>query len=227
MPTGTRHRADRPASILGEICMSVVQWRPRFGGFSRRISDRRGTTALEFAIVAVVFIGLLISIFELSFDFLLRADLESALHQAVRQLQTGNAQNVTNGNGFVNSYLCPNGFGLFTCSNLYVRVQKITPSSTQDYYNFTTGLPPVTGGSLDLTAYSSASFCNAGPSELLLVSALYVRPSWVPNFFSSALPTMMSVNFAGSNVQVTYAAVGMVSEGFALTPTAQGAASSC
>jgi Flp pilus assembly protein TadG len=198
-----------------------------FKWLSRRRSDRRGVTTLEFAIVAVLFIGMLVSILELGFDFVLREDLDSALHQAARQLQTGNAQNVTNGSTFINNYLCPNGYGLFTCSSLYIKVQQISPSSTQDYYNFTTGLPPTNAGSLDLTAYSSASFCNAGPSELLLISAIYVRPSWVPNFFPGALPSMMSMKSGGAQVQVTFASVGLVSEGYALSPSGTNSAPSC
>lgn len=166
--------------------------------------------------VALPFLMLLLFVFELSYDLFSQSVLDCALQIAARQLQTGNAQNVKDGNDFITKYLCPDLGGLLMCSNVYIKVAKITPSSTQDYYDYTTGTVPVSSGTLDLSSYAAASFCNAGPAQLLLVSAVYVGPT----FLSGLLPGLFSVSYNGARVHASLATVGLVSEAY--TPTAAG-----
>ena len=111
-------------------------------GRARRRS--RGVAAVEFALVAIPFISLILFVFELSYDLFQQEALDSGLHLAVRQVQTGNAQNATSGTDFITRFLCPNIGGLLTCSNLYVKVQKLSPATGQDFYDFTTGTLPLT-----------------------------------------------------------------------------------
>ena len=154
-------------------------------------SDRRGAAAIEFALVAVPFLATILFIFALCLHFYYQELLDMGLHVALRKIQTGNAQNIADGNAFIASYLCPAMGNLVTCSNLYVRVQKANMGAGQDYYNITTGILPMAGGALDLGAYSSAKFCNAGSSQFVLVTAIYVAPTvigWlVPNVFSVSI----------------------------------------
>lgn len=173
--------------------------------------------------VALPFLMLLLFVFELSYALFSQAALDCALQIAARQLQTGNAQNVKDGNDFITKYLCPDLGGLLMCSNVYIQVARIAPSSTQDYYDYTTGSVPVTGGALDLSAYVAASFCNAGPSQLLLVSAVYVGPT----FLGGLLPGLFSTSYNGHLVHATLSTVGLVSEAYTPTAAGQGAAKSC
>lgn len=172
--------------------------------------------------VALPFLMLLLFVFELSYDLFSQSVLDNALQLAGRQLQTGNAQNVTDGNDFITKYMCPDLSGLLMCSNVYIKVARIVPSSTQDYYDYTTGSVPVSGGVLDLSGYAAGSFCNSGPSQLLLVSAVYVGPTFLGGF----LPGLFSATYNNQPVHATLSTIGIVSEAY--PPTAgQGVAKSC
>lgn len=194
------------------------RWRRR-----RFWSDARATTAVEFALLALPSLMMVLFIFELSYDLFTQAVLDNALQLATRQLQTGNAQNVKDGNDFNVKYMCPALRGLLLCSGVFVRVQSISLSGTQDYYDYTTGSPPVSNGVLDLSSYAAGSFCNAGPSQLLLVSAVYVGPT----FLGPLLPRAFSASYNGSLVRPTLATVGIVSESYTPSAAASGAARPC
>ncbi len=195
----------------------------RAGGLGRFRADGSGTTAVEFAIVAMPFLLLLLFMFELSYDLFSQSVLDNALQLAARQLQTGNAQNVTDGNDFNVKYMCPDLNGLLMCSNVYVDVQRIAPTSSQDYWDYTTGSAPVSNGTLDLSSYTAGSFCNSGPSQLLLVRAVYVGPS----FIGGLLPGVFSASYGGHAVHPTFSSVGIVSEAYTPSAATQGAAKSC
>lgn len=203
--------------------MSKSRRRFPIRGLPRWLPDTRGGAAVEFALVSFPFFILLFGILELSFDLFTEAVLENALHQAARQLQTGNAQNVTNGNAFIQSYLCPAMNGLLDCRALHISVQKISPSSNQDLYDYTTGTLPVTGGTLDLSAYSSGSFCNMEPNTLMLISAIYIGPS----ILAGLVPGGFSVSYNGSQVHASLATVGVVSEAYPTTVTTSKVAPPC
>ena len=71
--------------------------------------DRRGVAAVEFAIVAVPFFGLLFAIFETAFVFITYQGLDDATAAAARQLMTGQAQNIatiTSADQFRDSLIC-------------------------------------------------------------------------------------------------------------------------
>ena len=192
-------------------------------------SDRRGVAAVEFALVSVPFFLTALFVFEIARDLFHQEALDAGLHLAVRQVQTGNAQNVTNGAAFITSYLCPNVNGLLNCSSLYVKVQNIAMSSntslanTTDYYNSTTGALPMTGGALDLSSFGSTKFCNSGPVEYILVTAIYTEPSILNNL----LPNVLSVSSGGSYVHATMSQVATITENYPVASAAKGAAAGC
>ncbi len=172
---------------------------------------RQGSTSIEFAAVALPFLALMLFIFELGYDLYSQEELESGLHVAARQIATGNAQNVQNGAAFVANYMCPDMAGLLECNtNVFIQVQKVSPTTAQDYYSFTTGDLPVTGNTLNLANYGSASFCNSGPTEMLLISAVYVGPTFIGGLF----PGILTVFYNGRPVHASFASVGVVSEGY-------------
>ena len=183
-------------------------WLRRWGRQYRH-RDRRGVVALEFAIISVPFFLWMLMIFEMSFDMFTQSALDDALHQAVRAIQTGNAQYLTNGQAFITNYLCPAANGRLICRNMYVNVQAATFLSGQDYYNITSGALPVSGNTLVLTNYQgSTSFCNAQPQQFLMVSAIYVGPTFLGTF----LPGMFSVQYNGQRVHATLATTGIATE---------------
>ncbi len=198
----------------------VRQFAPAWSGDgasrrSRALRGRRAAVALEFAIIALPFFTWMLFIFELSFDLFSQVALDNALHQAVRQIQTGNAQYLTNGQSFITNYLCPAANGVMNCNNLHVSVTAPTFTGTKDLYNFTTGAVPVSGHTLDLSAYSGAtSFCNGSPGQFLLVSAIYVGPTFV----GGLLPGLFTVLYNGSLVHPTLSTTAIVIEPYQQSP---------
>ena len=203
--------------------------------FPRRA--RRGAVALEFAILAIPFFLWILFIFELSFDLFTQEALDGALQAAVRQIQTGNAQNLSNGGAFIGDYLCGAAKGLLECNNMWVNVTAISPmpqtvTSTEatvtnepDFSTYTTGSVPMSGNNLDLSNYTNISgasstpgstkppansFCNASGSQAVLISAIYVGPTFV----GGLLPGVISAQFNGATVHPTLSTAGFVTEAF-------------
>jgi hypothetical protein len=221
--------------------------------FARRA--RRGAVALEFAILAFPFFLWLLFIFELSYDLFTQEALDGALQIAVRQIETGNATNLSGGGAFIGDYLCGAAKGLLECNKMWINVTPITPPpqtasvpvtpTTQviiepDFSSFTTGSVPMNGDALDLANFTNISngssapgsttppanaFCNASASQAILVSVIYVGPS----FIGGMLPGVLSAQFAGSTVHPTLSTAGFVTEAFpaGVTPANTTAAKTC
>jgi hypothetical protein len=154
----------------------------------------------------------------------------------------------TGSNSFTAAWFCPNSFGFLNCNNLFVRVEVIsaalTNSACVDLYQSTTGDLPVANGVLDLAAYTNETgmggggtaspgscdeitgagdngalgYCNPGPNELVLLSAIYVAPS----FLNGLLPGTQAYKYNGRLVRAQFASAAFETESF--TPTASRAA---
>jgi Flp pilus assembly protein TadG len=99
--------------------------------------ERKGATAVEFAIIAPIFIGLLITVLETGLYFFAQNALQSAAAEAGRLFLTGQAQNQGLSAAQLVSEICPPA--LFTCSNMMVDVESYTSCS-----NPNTSLPTLT-----------------------------------------------------------------------------------
>lgn len=192
-------------------------------GFRRFVKDSNAVTALEFALLAPIFIALLIFTIEFSLDLIWQSTLDAALGMAARRIQTGNAKTAQNGSNFVSTFVCPNLLGLATCDSVYVRVQRIMPTGQQDYFDFTTVQVPSLGSTLDLSSYASSAYCNAGPSQMLLVSAIFVAPTFVAGF----LPGNDTLIYNGISVHAVFSSLAVETEGYWTPATGGGAAPSC
>lgn len=185
--------------------------------------NRRGSAAVEFALVGMPFCVIVFLIFAISLHLYYQELLDTGLHLAIRQMQTGNAQNVANGDAFVASYLCPAMGNLVACGDVHVRVDKLTFATGQDYYNNTTGRLPLKGNALDLSGFSSAGFCNTGSSQFVLLTAIYVAPTLV----GGLLPNIFSVSYGGLQVDAIMAQATTYTENYAAQPGAGHSAPSC
>lgn len=96
--------------------------------------EESGATIIEFAILAVPFFALIAAILETAFVMLASQVLDSAVNDSTRLIRTGQAQSA----GFtINEYrdaVCEGTFGLFDCSKLKIKVQKITSFTNVDDY---------------------------------------------------------------------------------------------
>jgi Flp pilus assembly protein TadG len=90
--------------------------------------NRRGSAAIEFALVAPVFFALLFAIIETATMFFASQVLETVTQDSARMIQTGRAQSAYFTQAQFQSYVCSQIPALFDCSKVYVDVQSY-PSS--------------------------------------------------------------------------------------------------
>jgi Flp pilus assembly protein TadG len=90
--------------------------------------NRRGSAAVEFALVAPIFFGLLFAIIEVAMVFFASQVLETVTQDAARMIMTGQAQNLVYTRQQFKDYVCdPTRFAnvLFDCTNgIYIDVQN-------------------------------------------------------------------------------------------------------
>jgi Flp pilus assembly protein TadG len=208
--------------------------------------DRRGSFALEFAIVAPVFLVLLFMVFEIAYDEFMQEVLDNTLQSSARQVQIGNTQSATTAT-FVQNYMCPYDSGLFNCNNLFVRIQEVTftpgscsdvtnaASATGDFYDATTVGLPLSNGVLQLggfyngagaqgngstlnlspcaTASSGSGYCNVGSQQFILMTAIYVAPSFLNGL------VLNHITYGGKYVRAMMSVAAFETEPFTGTTT--------
>jgi Flp pilus assembly protein TadG len=92
--------------------------------------NRRGSAAVEFAVIAPVFFGLLFAIIETAIIFFAGQVLESITQSSARYVMTGQAQNANFQASDFKTYLCNQiPAAMFTCANISVDVQSYTAFS--------------------------------------------------------------------------------------------------
>lgn len=100
--------------------------RPAGRGFLARLwRDRRGATALEFALVALPFFSLMLAIFETTAVFFATSTLENAVSDAARQIRTGQVQSANMTGIQFKALICAKTVPLLACDeNLTVDVRS-------------------------------------------------------------------------------------------------------
>src|ERR1700685_599218 len=91
---------------------------------------RQGATMVEFAIIAPVFIAMLVAIFETTIFLFAQANLQDAAVAAGRVFMTGQVQNSNLTKSQFTSEVCPLIQAVFTCGNLMVNVQSYSDFSS-------------------------------------------------------------------------------------------------
>jgi Flp pilus assembly protein TadG len=130
--------------------------------------NRRGSAAVEFALVAPVFFALLFAILESGILFFASQVLESVAQNAARQILTGQAQKAgLTQTTFASNVVCPpNSLAsvLFTCSNISIDVESYSA-----FANIT--LPNrINSGAFDNTGIG---YSPGGPGDIVVVQLFY------------------------------------------------------
>lgn len=133
-------------------------------GFGR---DRRGATAVEFALIAAPFFAVLIAILETCLVFLAQEVLQSATNQAARLIMTGQAQSQNLSAAQYQQKVCGLASALFTCSGLYVNVKTFASFSSM------TQPSPLQNGKFQST---NMNFSMGGPGDIEMVQVFYQWP---------------------------------------------------
>ncbi|MEQ8666818.1 MAG: TadE/TadG family type IV pilus assembly protein [Rhodospirillales bacterium] len=165
--------------------------------------NRRGVTAVEFALVAPVFLYLLIGIFEVALMMFGIAMVETAAQNAARQLLTGTAQSSGDAEAAFQTELCNNLTVVYDCNDIILDVRT--------YASFTAvTIPDIKiNGNGDLVyedgdnddsndVLFTAEFSAGGASEIMVVRAIY---SW--DFATPYIGTLIGDSSGRKSLQTT------------------------
>lgn len=145
----------------------------------RWVDDKRGATAVEFALIAAPFFFLLFGLLELSLIFIISTTLEHGINETARSIRTGNFQSSVAGQTAIQSEagfrtaLCSNFFGLIDCNNnLHIDV------TTFNNFGGATDLSPVdSNGDLDASGFG---FDPGASNQIVLVRVFYEWELFTP-----------------------------------------------
>jgi Flp pilus assembly protein TadG len=138
--------------------------------FYRFRRNRRGSAAVEFALVAPVFFALLFAIIETGLMFFASQVLETITQDSARMILTGQAQTASYTQAQFQSYVCSQIPALFSCANVYVDVESY---------------PSFTNVTINSQIDASNNFINnmqynpGGPGDIVVVRLFYQWPLFV------------------------------------------------
>lgn len=94
--------------------------------------DRRGTTAIEFSLVAIPFVIMMVGIIEIAILYTAGSLLEGSTASAARMIRTGQLQqlNPTNPEVVFRDALCANIRALVNCNNIQIEVVQLPDGFT-------------------------------------------------------------------------------------------------
>lgn len=136
--------------------------------YRRFASDREGTAAIQFALVAPLFFALLFAIMETALVFFAGQALETGVHDAARLVMTGQAQTAKMTQAEFKQKICDRITTMFTCNDLFVDVQKQTSFS-----DFTSN------GKSACDTLGTGGYAATGSGDVVMVRALYKWPLFV------------------------------------------------
>lgn len=110
--------------------------RNRCAAFAR---DKRGATAVEFALVAAPFLALIIALIQTFLVFFAQQMLESIVRQSARLVMTGQVQSAQMTQAAFKQKVCEQIVILFNCSGLMVDMQV-----ANSWTSANTGMPTLT-----------------------------------------------------------------------------------
>ena len=145
----------------------------RLGGF---LPNESGTTAIEFAFVAPIFIAILLGTLQVAVLYIAQSYLEAVTENAMRIVLTNNAYSLSQTS--FNSQICAKITALFSCGNLIVDLE---PISTTDPSQVKNSMPQF-DGSGKLKANPNFNVGTAGQKMLLTVIypwPVIGGPSWL------------------------------------------------
>lgn len=152
--------------------------------------DRRGATAVEFALVALPFLMMVLAIIEYALVFLVTSSLESATTDAARLIRIGDAQKKQMTAADFKKVVCDNmGWLSGECSSkMFVNAQVFTSFGSQ------TSPQPISNGKFDS---SKLQFAMGGPGTIVMVTTYY---QW-----ALLTPALLSLSNITGNVDVVSA----------------------
>lgn len=133
--------------------------------------NRQGSAAVEFALVAPMFFGLLFAIIETAMVFFAGQVLETVTQDSARTIMTGQAQSAATTQAQFKTAVCAKVVALFDCTNgIYVDVQSYSQFSTVNVAD------PIDAGK---NFVPPNNFKPGGPGDIVIVRLFYQWPLFV------------------------------------------------
>ena len=132
--------------------------------------SRRGSAAVEFALVAPVFFALLFAIIETALVFFASQVLETITQDSARMIFTGQAQTAGYSQAQFHDYVCSQIPALFNCNSVYVDVQS--------YPSFAS---VVINSQIDASKnfINNMKYCPGNAGDIIVVRLFYQWPMFV------------------------------------------------
>ncbi len=131
------------------------------------IHCNNGANAIEFAIVAPLFLLIIFSIFEVGFIFITDITMENALNNSARQVRTGQSQNDGAMTAEIfKTNLCAQTYNIVNCDNVNVEVNVF--ESFEDSQN----LPDLLD--VDGELNNNAVFNMGGAGSIIIIRTTYI-----------------------------------------------------
>lgn len=134
------------------------------------IADQKGSTAVEFALVAAPFVALLFALIQTFLVFFAQQLLETAVNQSSRMILTGQAQGQNMNQTQFAALVCSNLATMFNCNNLMIDVQV-----AGSWTSANTGLPSLTFDSSG-NVTNTWQYNPGNPGDIIVVRAMYQWP---------------------------------------------------
>lgn len=131
------------------------------------VRDTRGSPAIEFAIIAPMFIGLLLAIIQIALFFFAQQNLETVAENSVRKLMTGSAQQANMTQAQFKNAACADLPSFMKCANLMIDVRVASSFSDVD-----TGAPAITYDSTGKP--TNLKFAPGGAGSIVIVKTMYI-----------------------------------------------------
>jgi Flp pilus assembly protein TadG len=138
--------------------------------YSAFLSEKGGGAAVEMALVATPFLGLLVAALQLGLVYLSESTLEVATEKTARFVLTGTTQTSGQTQQQFLTALCGNLPALLSCSNVMVDARVYSSFSGSD-----TSTPTLTYDS-NGNVTNQWSFNVGGPNDVVVLRVLYLLP---------------------------------------------------
>ncbi|MFB9269252.1 TadE/TadG family type IV pilus assembly protein [Bradyrhizobium erythrophlei] len=134
------------------------------------LADRKGVTAVEFALIGTPFIALLVALIQTFLVFFAQQLLETVVIQSSRMILTGQAQGQSLTQAQFANVVCSNVVTLFNCNKLMIDVQV-----AGSWTSANTGTPSLTfDASGNVT--NSWQYNPGSPGDIVVVRVMYQWP---------------------------------------------------
>jgi Flp pilus assembly protein TadG len=157
-------------------------------------NDENGANAVEFALVAPIFIALLVGIIQIFMVFFVQQLLQQVVQQSARQVMTGQVQAAGMTQTQFSTLVCSQVRIIFDCSKLMISLQSGSSWSSMS------AVSPTLTFNADGTVSNNWPYNPGGPSDKVVLQVIYQWPVFMgPLGFTLA-------NLPNGNRQITAAA---------------------